>query len=129
MNVKILYIEDDPTNIRLIQKMLRITGYSVVVAENGLDGYRMATQEMPDLILMDINLPDIDGLEVTRRLRANPATRDIPVIALTAGMVGGGRGEAISAGCNEYVPKPTSRPELLKILQQYLKYVNPLSED
>jgi CheY-like chemotaxis protein len=122
---KILYVEDDFNNIRLVQKMFKFTGHDVMVAQNGTEGIKTALSQHPDLILMDINLPDIDGLEVTRRIRKDVRVKDIPIIALTAHDEPQLRVAAQQAGCNDYLPKPSSRIELLKVVQQYLKYVHP----
>ncbi|MBC8172201.1 MAG: response regulator [Anaerolineae bacterium] len=122
---KILYVEDDYNNIRLVQKMFKFTGHDVMVAQNGLEGIKTALSQHPDLILMDINLPDIDGLEVTRRIRKDFRVKDIPIIALTAHTEPQARLAALQAGCNDYLAKPSSRIELLKVVHQYLKYVNP----
>lgn len=110
-------------NIKLIQKMLKFSGYDVCVAITGTEGLAMAIKENPDLILMDINLPDFDGLEVTRRIKAHSNTRQIPVIALTARNMVKDRQEALAAGCSEYLAKPTSRAELLKVINHYLSYI------
>lgn len=123
MSAKILYVEDDPMSFRLVRKMLE--GYKVVRAANGIEGLEMALSESPDLILMDINLPDIDGLEVTRRLRADPRTQQLPIIALTANTMIRDRQEALNAGCDGYVPKPVGRVELTKTVQQFLNYTRP----
>lgn len=122
---KILYVEDDFNNIRLVQKMFKFTGHDVIVAQNGLDGIKSALSHHPDLILMDLNLPDIDGLEVTRRIRKDFRVKEIPIIALTAHTEPQARAAALQAGCNDYLPKPSGKVELLKVVQQYLKYVHP----
>lgn len=117
---KILYIEDNPQNMRLVRKILKHAGYSVLEAENGLDGLDVAEKQRPDLILMDVNLPDIDGLEVTARLKAIDHLAAIPVIALTANAMVGDRERALEAGCNDYLPKPVGRQDLLDIVKQYI---------
>ncbi|MEQ8674045.1 MAG: response regulator [Aggregatilineales bacterium] len=117
---KILYIEDNVQNMRLVRKILKHAGHDVIEAENGLSGVDMATNECPDLILMDVNLPDIDGLEATARLRGMPVTSVIPIIALTANAMVGDREKALAAGCDGYLPKPVSRAELIKTVEAFL---------
>jgi len=88
-------------------------GFTVIVATDGTQGVTMATSEQPDLILMDLTLPDINGEEATRRLKADPATKSIPVIALTANAMASDRERAIAAGCDEFETKPVDMPRLL----------------
>ncbi len=126
---RLLYIEDDPLNVKMVQKMFKFSGYEVSVAVNGQEGIRAALNLLPDLILLDLNLPDIDGLEVLRRLRQDSRTRTTPILALTARTSEVDRKHALDAGCDDYLPKPTSRAELLKTVQQYLKHVRPLDEE
>lgn len=120
MATRILYIEDNPQNMRLVRKMLRIGGYDMIEATDGLTGVAMAEREKPDLVLMDINLPDIDGLEATRRLKANEALVHIPVIALTANAMHGDRERFIAAGCDGYLAKPVTKNELLNTVSFFL---------
>jgi two-component system cell cycle response regulator DivK len=117
---KILYIEDNPQNMRLVRKILKHAGYDVIEAEDGASGLKVAIDEMPDLILMDINLPDIDGLEVTAQLKKNSAMQAIPIIALTANAMVGDREKALEAGCDGYLPKPINRQELLNVVQEFV---------
>lgn len=117
---KILYIEDNPQNMRLVRKILKHAGYDVIEAEDGLSGLKVAIEEMPNLILMDINLPDIDGLEVTAQLKKNTVAQNIPVIALTANAMVGDREKALEAGCDGYLPKPINRQELLNVVKEFL---------
>jgi CheY-like chemotaxis protein len=112
--MKILYVEDNDDNVYMLKNRLSRAGFSVVVATNGVQGIAMATSERPDLILMDITLPDIDGEEATRRLKADPATTGIPVIALTANAMAGDREKAIAAGCDDFDTKPVDMPRLLE---------------
>lgn len=119
----ILYIEDNPQNMRLVKKYLRVGGYNMIGAIDGLSGVEMAIKEQPDIILIDINLPDIDGLEVTRRLQANDSTRHIPMIALTANVMHGDRERCVEAGCDDYLAKPVSRQELYNTIEKYLDEV------
>jgi two-component system cell cycle response regulator DivK len=102
----ILMIEDNTINMKLFSVMLQSAGYSVLWAENAEEGIPMIEREMPNLILMDIGLPGMDGLEATRRLKGNPQTASIPIIAVTAHSLQSDREEAIRAGCTEYIAKP-----------------------
>jgi CheY-like chemotaxis protein len=111
--MKILYVEDNDDNVYMLKNRLSRAGFTVVVATDGAQGVAMATSEQPDLILMDITLPDINGEEATRRLKADPATKGIPVIALTANAMNGDRENAIAAGCDDFDTKPVDMPRLL----------------
>jgi len=104
--MKILYIEDSPSNRLLVRRILQVEGYEVLEAGDGVRGLELASEEHPDLILMDMNLPDIDGYELTRRVRANPDLADIPVVAMTANVMHGDREKTLEAGCVGYIPKP-----------------------
>lgn len=121
MDTAILYIEDNPQNVRLVRKMLDTGGYIVLEALNGRTGLKMAEEHVPALILMDINLPDIDGTEVAARIKANPKLQHIPIIALTANVMYGDRERFLEAGCDGYLAKPISRRELLDTVGYYLK--------
>lgn len=103
---RILYIEDDPVSRLLVQRVLAAEGYRVLEAEDGLSGIEIARHQHPDLILMDVNIPNMDGYAATMRLKSQPETRDIPVIALTANIMYGDRERALAAGCDGYLPKP-----------------------
>ncbi len=116
----VLYIEDNPQNMRLVRKILKHAGYEVLEAEDGLSGLKVAQENHPDLILMDINLPDMDGLQVTAELKKNPAVASIPVIALTANAMVGDREKALEAGCDGYLPKPINRQELLTTISEFI---------
>lgn len=118
--MNILYVEDNPQNMRLVRKILKFAGYNVLEAETGEQGLEVARAEMPDLILMDVNLPDIDGLECTARLKSDEATSRIPIIALTANAMVGDREKALEAGCDGYLPKPISKSDLLKMVGDYI---------
>jgi two-component system, cell cycle response regulator DivK len=111
--MKILYVEDNDDNVYMLKNRLARAGFTVVVASNGKQGIAMATSEQPDLILMDLTLPDIDGEEVTRRIKADPVTQGIPVIALTANAMNADREKAIAAGCDDFDTKPVDMPRLL----------------
>jgi two-component system cell cycle response regulator DivK len=112
--MKILYVEDNDDNIYMLEQRLRRAGFTVVIARDGAEGVAMAGTERPDLILMDIGLPILDGLEATRRLKAAPQTKDIPVVALTANAMMGDREKAMSAGCDDFDTKPVDLPRLLE---------------
>ena len=112
--MKILYVEDNEDNIYMLKNRLSRAGFTVIVATDGTQGVTMATSEQPDLILMDLTLPDINGEEATRRLKADPATKSIPVIALTANAMASDRERAIAAGCDDFASKPVDMPRLLE---------------
>jgi two-component system cell cycle response regulator DivK len=118
--MKILYVEDNDDNIYVLKNRLTRAGYTVLVALNGADGVAMAAAEKPDLILMDLSLPVLDGWEATRRLKAATETRDIPVIALTAHAMSGDREKALEAGCEDFDTKPVDfarlREKILALL-------------
>lgn len=116
----ILYIEDNPHNMRLVRKMLKLGGYDVIEAPDGESGIQTAESECPDLILLDINLPDIDGMEVCRRLKQSENVSWVPIIALTANAMHGDRERFLDSGMDGYLAKPITRTELLNTVQQYL---------
>ncbi len=118
--MNILYVEDNPQNMRLVRKILKFADYTVLEAETGEKGLEVARTELPDLILMDVNLPDIDGLECASRLKADAVTHHIPIIALTANAMVGDREKALEAGCDGYLPKPISKTDLLKMVGDYM---------
>ena len=111
--MKILYVEDNDDNVYMLKNRLTRAGFTVLVASDGARGIAMAASEQPDLILMDLTLPDIDGEEATRRLKADPLTRRIPVIALTAHAMTGDREKALAAGCDDFDTKPVDMPRLI----------------
>ena len=111
--VRILLVEDNEMNRDMLSRRLKRNGYEVVIAIDGQQGVDMAVAETPDLILMDMSLPVIDGWEATRRIKQNDATRVIPVIALTAHAMAGDREKAIDAGCDDYDTKPVEITRLL----------------
>jgi two-component system cell cycle response regulator DivK len=122
MPIRILYVEDNPQNLRLVRKFLAMAGYDMIEAMNGLTGLAVAARESPDLILMDLNLPDVDGLEATSRLKAQPELAHIPVIALTANAMHGDRERCLAAGCDDYIPKPVTKSELLNTIAMLLAH-------
>ena len=111
--MKILYVEDNEDNIFMLKNRLTRAGHTVVVANDGAQGVAMALSERPDLILMDLSLPVLDGWEATRQIKAAPYTKHIPVIALTAHAMAGDREKALAAGCDDYDTKPIELPRLL----------------
>jgi two-component system cell cycle response regulator DivK len=121
MPSRILCVEDNPQNMRLVRKILCSAGYEVVEAVDGTSGIAAAYEQNPDLILMDVNLPDIDGLEATRRLKADPQVSAIPILALTANAMHGDRERCLEAGCNGYIPKPITKNELLNTVAHFVK--------
>ena len=116
----ILVIEDSPINMALTTAILENAGHSILQAETAAQGIDVARRRRPDLILMDVQLPDIDGLAATRILKADPHTRDVPVIALTAMAMKGDEDEALDAGCDGYVSKPIRYKELLAEMDRVL---------
>ena len=111
---KILLVEDNETNCDMLLRRLRRLGYEVAGADNGVSGLAAAESHAPDLILMDLNLPEMDGWEAARRLKANAVTREIPIIALTAYASESDRASALEAGCDDYETKPLDLEQLLK---------------
>ena len=117
---KVLLVEDNEMNRDMLSRRLIRKGYEVVVGDDGEKGVEMASSESPDIILMDMSLPVIDGWEATRRLKASPATRDIPVIALTAHAMAGDAEKAFAAGCDDYDTKPVQLKRLLSKIESAL---------
>lgn len=117
---KILLVEDNEMNRDMLSRRLARRGYEVALAVDGEAGVAAAKSQAPDLILMDISLPVIDGLEATRRLKSDPATRAIPVIGLTAHAMAGDREKVMAAGCDDYDTKPVDLPRLLQKIEALL---------
>jgi CheY-like chemotaxis protein len=117
---KILVVEDDSANRDMIVRYLTLLGYQIIVARDGWQAVTMAQTERPDLILMDMQLPVMDGWEATRQIKAAPGTRSIPVVALTAYAMDDERQSCLEAGCDDYETKPLVFPRLLKKLQSIL---------
>lgn len=120
---RILYIEDNFDNRILIKRVLEAEGYIVDEAPDGLTGIQIALERCPDLILIDINLPDIDGYEATARLRQMPEVARVPIVALTANVLQGDRQRSLDAGCDGYIPKPINVDELPQQIEAFLNGV------
>lgn len=117
---KILLVEDNELNRDMLSRRLTRNGFEVVIAVDGQQGVDMATTARPDVILMDLSLPVMDGLEATRRVKADPATRSIPVIALTANAMVEDREQAMAAGCDDFDTKPVELPRLMEKIRAHL---------
>ena len=111
--MKILYVEDNDDNVYVLQNRLERVGYDVIVARDGAEGVALASIERPDIVLMDLSLPVLDGWEATRRIKRASQTQRIPVIALSANAMAGDREEALAAGCDDFDTKPVDMPRLL----------------
>jgi CheY-like chemotaxis protein len=118
---KILLVEDNELNRDMLSRRLVRRGYEVLVAYDGARGVEMAGRERPDLVLMDMSLPVLDGWEAAQRLKTNPETRSIPVIALTAHAMKADRERALAAGCDDYDTKPVELPRLLEKMERLLQ--------
>lgn len=121
MNGTILYIEDNRDNRMLVRRVLEAEGYRVLEAEDGPEGIEFLKSEIPDLVLMDINLPEMDWYEVTARLKQMPSTANVPVIAMTANVMKGDREKTLGAGCDGYIPKPIDIDALPDELAKFLR--------
>ena len=117
---KILVVEDNPRNMRLIEVTLKARGYLILGARDGEKGLKTALAERPDLIIADIQLPKMDGLELIRRLKERPGFEHIPVIALTAYAMKGDKGRFLEAGCDAYLSKPIDTRELPRLVEEML---------
>ena len=120
MTKRILIVEDQEDNRFILRDVLSTAGYDLIEAINGEEGVKLAQNQRPDLILMDIQLPVIDGYEATRRIKATPELRSIPIIAVTSYALGGDDVKAQAAGCDAYVAKPFSPRALLALVRKYL---------
>jgi len=117
---RILVVEDNEMNRDMLTRRLKRKGYDILSAEDGQEGIELAGAHSPDLILMDLSLPVVDGWEATRRLKSAPATQGIPIIALTAHAMSGDREKAMDAGCDDYDTKPVEMPRLLEKIETLL---------
>jgi two-component system, cell cycle response regulator DivK len=120
MTKRILVIEDTEDNRQIVRDLLESAGYELIEALDGLEGVAAAEREHPDLILMDIQLPGIDGYEATRRIRAVPALATVPIIAVTSYALSGDEAKTRAAGCDGYVAKPFSPRQLLAKIREFL---------
>ena len=127
MVATILCVEDNPQNMRLVRKMLNSAGYQVIEAQDGESGYTTILEQRPDLVLMDVNLPDIDGYEVARRIRASSkhSLAYVPIIAVTANALKGDAEKALSAGCDVYMSKPINIRELWARVEAFVPAPSP----
>ena len=121
MCTTVLIVDDNPQNRRLVKKMLEVHGFKIFEASNGKKGIAHAIEHLPRFILLDINLPDIDGIEVAHTLRENDRCKGITIIALTANAMIGDRERFIASGCDDYLARPVSRQELVGMLNKHLE--------
>ena len=117
---RILIVEDNPANLELMTYLLQAFGHTVLTAETGLDGLEMTRREHPDLVVCDVQLPDVDGCEIARRLRSDPVSRAIPLVAVTALAMVGDRGRILAAGFNGYLPKPIDPETFVRQIEAFL---------
>ena len=118
---RLLVVEDNPVSLRLLKQLLKAHGYEVLGTPEGLQALDLAREEQPDLILMDIRLPDISGLEVTRLLKQDDRTKTIPIIAVTALTSPEDERQGLESGCDAYIPKPITLGNLLRTIEAFLK--------
>jgi two-component system cell cycle response regulator DivK len=116
----ILYVEDNPDNRTLVRRILLSEDYSILEAVNGLDALNILKKEQPDLILMDINMPDMDGYTLTAKIRATPGFERIPILALTANVMRGDKEKTLEAGCDGYIQKPLDIDQLIREVERFL---------
>lgn len=117
---RILIVEDNEHNMYLISFILEKNGYETIKAVNGEEGFQLAIKENPDIVIMDIQLPDINGLEVTKRIRASKVDGKIPIIAITSFAMSGDREKALEAGCTGYIEKPINPDTIMAEIKKYL---------
>ena len=120
MKKRILVVEDTADNRQILRDLLTAAGYDLIEATDGEAGVAMAAEHLPDLILMDIQLPSIDGYEATRRIKADPTTRHIPIVAVTSYALAGDEAKTRAAGCDGYIAKPYSPRNLLARVREFL---------
>ena len=119
--VKVLLVEDTEDNRQMMRRLLEMSGYRVVEAINGVEAVKLASEEKPEIILMDLSLPLIDGLTATRRIRGLPGLNKVPIVAVSAHDTADFHSEALAAGCNAYVTKPIDYPELEEVVNRLLQ--------
>ncbi|MBL4889356.1 MAG: response regulator [Candidatus Lindowbacteria bacterium] len=117
----ILYVEDNPENSKLVDKILTKAGYKTIIVDNAFEGLGILVSEKPDLLLLDMSLPGMDGWEAAQRIKADPSIKHIPIIALTAHAMRKDRERALDAGCDAYVAKPFRSKELLTLITSMIK--------
>jgi CheY-like chemotaxis protein len=120
MEKVVLIVEDDAKNRKLVRDLLQVKGFATIEAENGKAGIEMAVTEQPDLILMDIQMPVMDGVEATRILKSHPDTREIPIVALTSYVMPGDEERMLKAGCDAYIAKPIDTRKFIGKVQEFL---------
>lgn len=121
MSARILYIEDDDNNRLLVERIMLAEGYEVLSAADAPTGIKLAMDHIPDIILMDINMPHVDGYMATTQLRDIPALKHVPIIAVTANVMKGDREETLAAGCDGYIPKPIDVDRFPEEINYYLR--------
>jgi two-component system cell cycle response regulator DivK len=121
MKKRILVVDDSPDLTELLQIVLEFSGYEAVVAQNGLEAVEIAHSKLPDLIVMDMFMPVMNGLQATSLIRLNPKTKHIPIVAATANATAGDRERCLAAGCNDYISKPFSHQKLVALIEEVLK--------
>jgi two-component system cell cycle response regulator DivK len=125
MTHTILYIEDNPENRLLVRRILEVEGYAVIEADSGVSGLKKAEAMTPDLVLMDINLPEMDGYELTHRLKQMPHLARVPVVAMTANVMKGDREKTLAAGCDGYIQKPIDVDQLPDQIARFIQAKKP----
>ena len=129
MTIQILVVDDNPTNLKLASDVLELEGYSTIKAADAEEAQKMLEQTTPDLILMDIALPGMDGLTLTRKLKADERLKHVPVIALTAFAMKGDEQKALDAGCNGYITKPIDTRKLAQQVADLVRAAQPHRKD
>ncbi len=126
LNNTVLVVEDNNLSMKLVNDLLEMGGYNVLQAKDGMEGWRMAREQRPDLILMDIQLPGVDGLEVTKWLKDDENLKSIPVLAITAFAMKGDEEKILNSGCDAYIVKPISVSNVLQTVERFA--IHPLAE-
>jgi CheY-like chemotaxis protein len=119
---RVLLVEDNESTIDVVQMELQAIGYDVTIARDGLEGLNLLAEQTPDVVMMDIQLPKMDGLEAIRQIRANPATRDIPILAATAKALKGDEEKCLAAGADGYIAKPFTHRQLEVAINRAIKH-------
>ena len=127
MKKKILIVEDDPDLVYVLQRLVGLLGHDTIVAKTGKEAVKTATSKLPDLIILDIMIPELDGFEVSRRIRGNQETQGIPIIAVTALTAYKDKQKCFQSGCNEYIPKPLIPTKLASTIEKLLN--SPAAEE